>query len=467
VRHRLLVFMLLTALMAGLATPSRGTAAAPRIPLVLIHGLAGSPETTWAWALPWLAQRGYVQGTSVFTINLRAHDNEGLDLGLLADAAFTADEIRRILSNTGAAQVDLVGNSRGGLIVRMLAEGDTAPLIHRAVTIDAPHQGVLSTEALYAMLDHAKVDPSYRTAFNLPEDIKAGSDALKTIADRETRFADRRVPSLAVGSTFQDGMDPVLSGHDGFVPLSSQLAWPGAKTFTTTLGPTPEALKGMIAVGAGVLALAQNIPHVVSPESETIWSAVYDFLTATSVPQPTRACEPTCNDWADLTGHWSEATVRPMLPEYLPYVLGEMGTRLFQPNAAISRAEFVYGLDKAIGVSEALGQTAFADLRGHWSLGYVQAAVSAKLVSGVSPTSFGPDKRLTRAEAATLIVRAKKYSLAEGPSRFIDARGHWAEKFIEAAASGGIIKGDDRGFRPNDPLTRAEAAVILSRSFPR
>lgn len=36
--------------------------------------------------------------------------------------------------------------------------------------------------------------------------------------------------------------------------------------------------------------------------------------------------------------------------------------------------------------------------------------------------------------------------------------------FIEKASDAGIMIGDDKGnFRPNDALTRAEAAVIVSR----
>ena len=36
--------------------------------------------------------------------------------------------------------------------------------------------------------------------------------------------------------------------------------------------------------------------------------------------------------------------------------------------------------------------------------------------------------------------------------------------FIEKAAEAGIIIGDDKGnYRPKDPLTRAEAAVIICR----
>ena len=72
---------------------------------------------------------------------------------------------------------------------------------------------------------------------------------------------------------------------------------------------------------------------------------------------------------------------------------------------------------------------------------------------------------LTRAQAATLVVRVKGYPTSDAPSRFADARGHWAERSIEAAAANGIIKGDERGFRPDDPVSMEEAAVIISRAF--
>lgn len=47
-----------------------------------------------------------------------------------------------------------------------------------------------------------------------------------------------------------------------------------------------------------------------------------------------------------------------------------------------------------------------------------------------------------------------------------DIRGHWAESYIAALAQRGIIGGfADGTFRPNDPVTRAQFAAILSRAF--
>jgi hypothetical protein len=46
-------------------------------------------------------------------------------------------------------------------------------------------------------------------------------------------------------------------------------------------------------------------------------------------------------------------------------------------------------------------------------------------------------------------------------SRFPDVTGHWAANQINKWADLGLIKGDERGFRPDDPITRAEMAAIL------
>jgi hypothetical protein len=44
---------------------------------------------------------------------------------------------------------------------------------------------------------------------------------------------------------------------------------------------------------------------------------------------------------------------------------------------------------------------------------------------------------------------------------FIDT-GHWASDQILKWSNLGLIRGDERGFRPDDPITRGEMAVILN-----
>lgn len=466
-RRRLPAAALLVSLLLLLLSSAVPAATAPpTVPLVLIHGLAGSPTSTWGKAVTWFEARGYVQGTSLFTINLREEkDHENVELGVLADAHYVGEQIKRIISNTNSSQVDVIGNSRGGLIVRLLAAGEDARLIRRAITIDTPHAGVLPMENLNAMLDYARVDPSFRVLFALPADVVEGSAALKTIAAREARFADRRAPALAIAATFREEVAEALRGHDGFVSERSQIAWPGAESVIHRVGKTQAELEALIA-GGDIFALIGAIPHAISPESEAVLNSAHEFITREAAA-PQRACEPACDDWALLKDHWSAGTVTPMLPDLLPYDLDQRGNRVFEPDRQITRAEFVYGLTMAIGYQERLGISAFTDLRGHWAVGYVEAAVAQQLVTGLSAESFGPDRPLTRAQAATLIVRVKKYPASAGSKHFPDLAQHWAAANIEAIAENGIMRGDQRGFRPDDPLTMAEASVILSRAFPR
>lgn len=44
-----------------------------------------------------------------------------------------------------------------------------------------------------------------------------------------------------------------------------------------------------------------------------------------------------------------------------------------------------------------------------------------------------------------------------------DYAGHWAEASIQRVVEAGLMSGRSKGFGPNEPITRAEVAVILDR----
>lgn len=434
----------------------RAGAGPDRVPVLLIHGYGGSPETTWAPVIPLLEQAGYRSGQSLFAVRLQTGG-----AGLFRDAATVRAEVERIRRETGAQRVDLVGHSRGGLIARILAAGETASLVRRAVSIDTPHEGILPDEAINAMLTEAGLPLYLRLLLPIPSHLEAGSPDLATLRARESRFADRRSPALAIGSLWQEGVPPVLEGHDGIVSLTSQLAWPGAQRLTFRLGPAPEVL----ATTEDRLLLIGQSPHLESARSPAVLQAVVDYLQAPAVQEPFQPCR--CPDWAELQGHWAAPLLLPHLPDRLPYTVSAEGRRSFEPERSMARAEFLYGLTRLKGLAEHLQPSPFADLTGHWALGYVEAAREAGLVNGLTPERFGPDEPLTRAQAATLAARALGLAPHPGPSRFADmaGKGHWAEGWVEAAAARGIVQGDGRGFRPDDPVTMAEGSVILVRAL--
>ena len=70
------------------------------------------------------------------------------------------------------------------------------------------------------------------------------------------------------------------------------------------------------------------------------------------------------------------------------------------------------------------------------------------IVKGRNAEAFDPDAPITRAEFATICARFDKTQISTG-SNFTDISGHWAEKYIERAATLGWIAGySDGTFRP-------------------
>jgi triacylglycerol esterase/lipase EstA (alpha/beta hydrolase family) len=87
----------------------RPAAAHPR-PVVLVPGLTGSSSRDWQAAAPLLANHGYC----VFAYDFSADGQEAIEPAAAGLAAF----VDKVIAATGAAQVDLVSHSEGGVIAR-------------------------------------------------------------------------------------------------------------------------------------------------------------------------------------------------------------------------------------------------------------------------------------------------------------------------------------------------------------
>lgn len=462
--RRSLLWLLLALLGLGLLTPVSGNAEVPPIPVLLIHGHGGTSDLTWPTVKAYLESRGYQNGYSLFTVDL-PEERSWQRMGLLADAAYVQERIHGILEKTGATQVDLVGHSRGGLVARLLATGGTGYLVRRVVTLNTPHQGAMSELELMAMLEKGGINAKRLPAVRVPADLQVGSDALATMLAREARGADQPANALVIGATWKPGVPQVLAGHDGAVSLHSQLGWRGARSLFFRLGPEPAEIGTMLRSEMAAGLLVWRSPHLQSHESPAVLKAVADFLLDSAARAPLRPCNPNCQDWRGLTGLPSEGEIRPWLGELVPYDVAPNGQRLFESDRPMTRAEFVWATVRGLGLQERLRRPTFRDTAGHWSLGWVETALDAKLIE--PEALFRPDEPITRAEAAMLVARARSLPAGRTPGRYPDAHGHAWEAEIEAVLSLGLMPAGDDGFLPEEPLTMADGAVLLVRSFGR
>ncbi len=108
-------------------------------------------------------------------------------------------------------------------------------------------------------------------------------------------------------------------------------------------------------------------------------------------------------------------------------------------------------------------ETQFSDLTSsHWSYDAVQTLVRKGILNGYADGSFLPDQPVSRAELVKMICLA--IDLKGTGGSFSDVKTNdWYYPYISALAANGIVTGSDGNFRPNDPIKREDAALILYR----
>ena len=166
----------------------------------------------------------------------------------------------------------------------------------------------------------------------------------------------------------------------------------------------------------------------------------------------------------DIQGHWAEPNVVALVA--LEAISGYPdGT--FRPDNNISRAEFATVLVKAFQLEVKEGK-AFTDTADHWAKDFIATAAAHGIITGYSETTFGPDDNITREQMAIMIVKAAKLAeTAESPA-FSDSGkiADWAQQAVGAASGNKIITGcQDNTFRPQNQATRAEAATVIVKAL--
>lgn len=145
----------------------------------------------------------------------------------------------------------------------------------------------------------------------------------------------------------------------------------------------------------------------------------------------------------------------------------------FKPSQAINRAEALKIILMATGqtIKSSVGSSQLMkDVKsGDWFANYVVTADEANIVSGYEDGTFRPDEPITRAEALKIILKAKGVTVSGGQSvsdYFLDVSANdWFASYVAYAYKNGIITGySDGTFRPNAPVTRAEFAKMVSDS---
>ncbi len=176
--------------------------------------------------------------------------------------------------------------------------------------------------------------------------------------------------------------------------------------------------------------------------------------------------------FSDMTGHWAR--------KYVNYLSGlgvingrpaEDGTAYFDPDSQITRAEFAVMLCRwlKLDLSAYGGELRFADDEAipFWASDSVRAVAALGLIQGAAAADglyFMPQQPLTRAQAAVILGRTMPGGRMMSDLPWPDAGDIpvWARAYVSELAFMGVMNGNGVTFEPNGPLTRAQAAKLLS-----
>ncbi|OAB39316.1 hypothetical protein PMSD_05185 [Paenibacillus macquariensis subsp. defensor] len=106
----------------------------------------------------------------------------------------------------------------------------------------------------------------------------------------------------------------------------------------------------------------------------------------------------------------------------------------------------------------------FADVLGSWAADYIGKLTAKHIINVTDENHYSPKLNVTRADFVTLAIRAlgQEAKAVEHSFSDVPANAYYADSVAQAARLG-LIRGNDGKFRPNDTISREEAAVILMK----
>ncbi len=178
---------------------------------------------------------------------------------------------------------------------------------------------------------------------------------------------------------------------------------------------------------------------------------------------PAETTLPSSSGFPDTYGNWAEFYILAMQKAG---VVDGCPDGLFHPEWQVTRAEFATMLVRAFNLSGS-SDTVFPDTANHWAREAISIAAENGVVEGYSSREFAPNDLITREQMASAIVNTVMLGESSGDLTFSDAGliSPWARKAVAQCVSAGIIVGNNNYFNPQDYATRAEAVTIIYRAW--
>ena len=188
-------------------------------------------------------------------------------------------------------------------------------------------------------------------------------------------------------------------------------------------------------------------------------------IVNTGVNRPTATPVPT-QGFTDIIGHWAEEDINEMAQKGL---ISGVTSTAFEPDRAITRAEFATLIARGLNLNSSVSAGFHDVQAGVWYTNYVNAAASAGLINGYDDYFRPDDLITREEMAVIIVkayLFQGGQSQRNGLEQFIDQEdiSSWARDYVDQAVGAGLIYGmTSNTFVPAENATRAQAASLLKR----
>lgn len=171
---------------------------------------------------------------------------------------------------------------------------------------------------------------------------------------------------------------------------------------------------------------------------------------------------------------WHDWAVKPIGALAARNILNGVGDNLFDPDRAVTRAEFIKMIVTMFDVYDSNAAYTFADLSAdQWFASYVGTAQALGITNGYEDNTFRPYDIISREEMSAMLYRAATTLGVNMPSKndksvYADDANiqAYASDSVYSMQSAGILKGIGDGmFDPQGVCTRAQGAVAVFNMF--
>ena len=176
--------------------------------------------------------------------------------------------------------------------------------------------------------------------------------------------------------------------------------------------------------------------------------------------------------FTDVTKNWAYPGIQYCVTHG---IMGGMGDGTFAPTGTTTRAQIVQILYNLEGTPAVSGTTPFTDLTANWYKPAILWAYQNNVVAGTSPTTFAPERPVTREQIAVIltqymfhVLKMERTWTPADLSTFPDGAqvSGWAKEAMQDAVALGLINGTKAPdglvyLDPQGSATRQQVATIL------